>query len=69
MDESQFFSWAVLVAVSLDPHGLSCNFGASEKFACCICFIGLSGPKLQEITVGIYASKLGFRGWMGALFC
>ena len=61
--------WMVCVgSCFVDPHGLSGDFGASEKFACCICFIGPSGSKLQEITVGIYASKLGFRGWMGEFF-
>lgn len=52
----------------VDPHGLSCNFGASEKFAPVFFLIGPSGPKLQEINCRNDASKLGCHGWMGAIF-
>ena len=44
------------------------QFWCFGKVCSCICFIGGSGPKLQEINCRNDASKLGFHGWMGAIF-
>ena len=54
----------MLVAVSLDPHGLSCNFGASEKFAPVFVSLEDQDRSCKRLTVGMMLLNLVFMvGW------
>ena len=49
----------------VDPHGLSCDFGASEKFACCVFFsLDHQDRSCKMTTVGMMLLNLVFMvGW------
>lgn len=65
MDESHFLWMGCVGSCFVEPHGLSCNFGASEKFAS-IFFYWTRTEVAKLITVGIML--LDLVGWMGAFF-
>lgn len=58
--------WMVCVgSCFVDPHGLSCDFGASEKFACCVFFsFDHQDRSCKMTTVGMMLLNLVFMvGW------